>query len=230
MVLVVAQGPAALRIADSAGGGSRLLSLLRQQLPGAVHPGPLLGESDDRRSGHRRLAGVRGDRVPADGWALRLERGFWGATALTLLGAGIAIYGRSKAAATHRQATAGRWACARRRTAGRAGRSACWTVYSVLAQRWFTAGQVSQLRRTFLSSPCGRDSVAAAVLGAGAWCRAGRPAEPPSGAAAGARQPGDRGRVLHGAWRPSAWNTGDEPPWHQHRRACGRTWCRCSEC
>lgn len=68
----------------------------------------------------------------------RLERGFWGATALTLLGAGIAIAGRIKA-----QAAAG----------VPAGPSAfslqggellvvagicCWTAYSILAQRWFT--------------------------------------------------------------------------------------------
>lgn len=76
-----------------------------------------------------------------------LERGFWGATALTILGAGIAIYGRAAAATTAGSQGLGL----------RGGELlivlaiACWTVYSVLAQRWFTA-EVSQLRRTFLSS------------------------------------------------------------------------------
>ena len=81
----------------------------------------------------------------------RLERGFWGATALTLLGAGIAISGRMQAAAA----------------AGTpAGPSAfslqggellvvagicCWTVYSILAQRWFTPA-TGQLQRTWLTT------------------------------------------------------------------------------
>lgn len=81
----------------------------------------------------------------------RLERGFWGATALTLVGAGIAIAGRIKA-----QAAAGT----------PAGPSAfslqggellvvagicCWTAYSILAQRWFTA-TTGQLQRTWLTT------------------------------------------------------------------------------
>jgi len=81
----------------------------------------------------------------------RLERGFWGATALTLLGAGIAIAGRIKA-----QAAAG----------VPAGPSAfslqggellvvagicCWTAYSILAQRWFTPA-TGQLQRTWLTT------------------------------------------------------------------------------
>lgn len=75
----------------------------------------------------------------------RLERGFWGATVLTLLGAGIAMMGR----------------------AGNGGLGAApslrggevlvvlgicsWTVYSILAQRWFSPG-TPQLRRTFLTT------------------------------------------------------------------------------
>ena len=79
----------------------------------------------------------------------RLERGFWGATVLTLVGAGIAISGR-----------------AARRHARRRARSAfslqggeilvvlgicSWTAYSILAQRWFEPG-TPQLRRTFLTT------------------------------------------------------------------------------
>ncbi len=88
----------------------------------------------------------------------RLERGFWGATVLTLIGAGIAVAGRAKAAA----ATAA--------AAGTAGTTAaspafslqggvllvvlaicCWTAYSILAQRWFMPG-TSQLQRTYLTT------------------------------------------------------------------------------
>lgn len=81
----------------------------------------------------------------------RLERGFWGATVLTLIGAGIAIAGRIKA-----QAAAG----------APPGPSAfslqggellvvagicCWTAYSILAQRWFTPA-TGQLQRTWLTT------------------------------------------------------------------------------
>jgi drug/metabolite transporter (DMT)-like permease len=79
----------------------------------------------------------------------RLERGFWGATALTLIGAGIAIGGRSRLL-----------------TPGAPAGSAfslqggellvvlgicSWTAYSILAQRWFAA-DTPQLRRTYLTT------------------------------------------------------------------------------
>ena len=73
----------------------------------------------------------------------RLEKGFWGATLLTLIGAGIAIVGRANSTSEG---------------AGFKGGEilivfslASWTVYSILAQRWFST-EVSALRRTYLSS------------------------------------------------------------------------------
>ena len=69
----------------------------------------------------------------------RLERGFWGATALTLLGTGIALMGRPDT-----------------RLGWRGGELlvvvalGCWAVYTVLTQRWFSA-DVPQLRRTYLA-------------------------------------------------------------------------------
>ena len=79
----------------------------------------------------------------------RLERGFWGATALTLLGAGIAIWGQARAGIgvgrdTGRAFTGG---CALLVVLG----ICSWTAYSILAQRWFEAG-TPQLRRTFLTT------------------------------------------------------------------------------
>lgn len=73
----------------------------------------------------------------------RLERGFAGACALTLLGAGIAIYGRATASGGGIDLRGGEVftllsIC-------------CWTIYSILAQRWFPAS-VSQLRRTYLTT------------------------------------------------------------------------------
>ena len=74
----------------------------------------------------------------------RLERGFWGATTLTLLGAGIAITGRVRAAGAEGLAFKGGeimvvlGICS-------------WTAYSILAQRWFAPG-TPQLRRTFLTT------------------------------------------------------------------------------
>jgi drug/metabolite transporter (DMT)-like permease len=80
----------------------------------------------------------------------RLERGFWGATALTLIGAGIAIAGRARAAPAADAATGA--------TFGLHGGElmvvlaiASWTVYSILAQRWFERG-TPQLRRTYLTT------------------------------------------------------------------------------
>ncbi len=81
----------------------------------------------------------------------RLERGFWGATTLTLIGAGIAIWGRARAAVPSLEAPTG------------AGFSlfggellvvlgiCSWTAYSILAQRWF-APSTPQLRRTYLTT------------------------------------------------------------------------------
>jgi drug/metabolite transporter (DMT)-like permease len=77
----------------------------------------------------------------------RLQRGFWGATALTLLGAGIAIQGRLRAGGGSGIAVG----------AGHGGEVlvvlaiASWTAYSILAQRWF-APAVPQLRRTWLTT------------------------------------------------------------------------------
>jgi drug/metabolite transporter (DMT)-like permease len=73
----------------------------------------------------------------------RLARGFLGATLLTLLGAGIAIAGRAQ--------TAGAGVGLQGGEPLLIGSIVCWTVYSILAQRWFEPG-TPQLRRTFLSS------------------------------------------------------------------------------
>jgi len=78
----------------------------------------------------------------------RLERGFWGATVLTLLGAGIAISGRAGGVGPEGVAAA---------FSLRGGEilvvlGICsWTAYSILAQRWFEAS-TPQLRRTFLTT------------------------------------------------------------------------------
>jgi drug/metabolite transporter (DMT)-like permease len=71
----------------------------------------------------------------------RLAKGFAGATLLTVIGAGIAIAGRADGQGL-------------RLTGGEpllVASIASWTVYSILAQRWFAPG-VPQLRRTFLSA------------------------------------------------------------------------------
>jgi drug/metabolite transporter (DMT)-like permease len=73
----------------------------------------------------------------------RLERGFWGATLLTLIGAGIAISGRARATGSAFHLQGGEvlvvlGIC-------------CWTAYSILAQRWF-APSTPQLRRTYLTT------------------------------------------------------------------------------
>jgi drug/metabolite transporter (DMT)-like permease len=78
----------------------------------------------------------------------RLERGFWGATVLTLIGAGIAISGRAGAVSPDGMQVA---------FSLRGGEilvvlGICsWTAYSILAQRWFEPG-TPQLRRTFLTT------------------------------------------------------------------------------
>lgn len=71
------------------------------------------------------------------------ERGFWGATALTLLGAGIAIHGKASAVGQGLGFRGGELLLVLS--------IVTWTVYSILAQRWFTP-DTSQLRRTYLTT------------------------------------------------------------------------------
>lgn len=73
----------------------------------------------------------------------RLAPGFWGATLLTLVGAGIAIQGRAEATGQAFRIGGGEVLVVLS--------IGCWTAYSILAQRWFPA-EVPQLRRTFLST------------------------------------------------------------------------------
>lgn len=79
----------------------------------------------------------------------KLEKGFWGAALLTIVGAGIAIYGRSE------QST--QWLALQGGEMLIVLSIAAWTAYSILSQRWFPA-KVPQLQRTFLTSlgsiPC----------------------------------------------------------------------------
>lgn len=77
----------------------------------------------------------------------RLERGFWGATALTLLGAGIAVGGRARAGVAAVGAPSGPLGGEVLVVLG----ICSWTVYSILAQRWFKPG-TPQLRRTYLTT------------------------------------------------------------------------------
>ncbi len=78
----------------------------------------------------------------------RLERGFWGATVLTLLGAGIAISGRARAVTPD----GGQVAFSLQGGEILVVLGICsWTAYSILAQRWFEPG-TPQLRRTFLTT------------------------------------------------------------------------------
>jgi drug/metabolite transporter (DMT)-like permease len=72
-----------------------------------------------------------------------LARGFWPATALTVLGAGVAVWGRASAAGTGLHVGGGEVLIV--------ASIVCWTVYSILAQRWF-APDVPQLRRTWLTA------------------------------------------------------------------------------
>ena len=87
----------------------------------------------------------------------RLERGFWGATALTLVGAAIAVQGRARAGAGAGAGIAGRDAAAGAANVLQGGEllvvlAICsWTAYSILAQRWF-APETPQLRRTYLTT------------------------------------------------------------------------------
>lgn len=72
-----------------------------------------------------------------------LARGFWGATALTLGGGAIAIAGRAQATGQALGLGGGELLVV--------GSIVSWTVYSLLAQRWFAA-DTPQLRRTWLST------------------------------------------------------------------------------
>ena len=81
----------------------------------------------------------------------RLERGFWGATLLTLLGAGIAISGRAQALAAAGGAAAAPAFSLQGGELMVVASICSWTAYSILAQRWFPPA-TSQLRRTFLTT------------------------------------------------------------------------------
>ena len=81
----------------------------------------------------------------------RLERGFWGATLLTLLGAGIAISGRAQALAAAGGAAAAPALSLQGGELMVVASICSWTAYSILAQRWFPPA-TSQLRRTFLTT------------------------------------------------------------------------------
>ena len=71
----------------------------------------------------------------------RLEKGFWGAALLTLAGAGMAIYGRA--------GSTGQTVALQGGEIPLVLGMACWTVYSILSQRWFKP-ETPQLQRTFL--------------------------------------------------------------------------------
>ncbi len=78
-----------------------------------------------------------------------LEKGFWGAAALTLLGAGIAVWGRASATGQGLALQGGEPLILLSMV--------CWTLYSIWSQRWFDSA-VPQLRRTY-----------AALLGSTLW-------------------------------------------------------------
>ena len=78
-----------------------------------------------------------------------LENGFWGAAALTVIGTGIAIYGRASSQGQGLQLQGGELLIVLS--------YACWNLYSICAQRWF-APDIAQVRRTY-----------AAMAGAVAW-------------------------------------------------------------
>ena len=72
----------------------------------------------------------------------RLEPGFWGAAVLTLLGGGLAVWGRAS--------TSGQGLVLQGGEPLIVLSTVCWTLYSVYSQRWFDP-RVPQLRRTFAS-------------------------------------------------------------------------------
>jgi drug/metabolite transporter (DMT)-like permease len=79
----------------------------------------------------------------------KLEKGFWGAALLTMIGASIAIYGRSERNDQGLMLEGGEILIVLS--------IAAWTAYSILSQRWFPT-DVPQLQRTFLTTlgsiPC----------------------------------------------------------------------------
>lgn len=81
----------------------------------------------------------------------RLERGFWGATALTLIGAGIAIGGRAQAGIASGSGPGGAAFSLQGGELLVVLGICSWTAYSILAQRWF-APSTPQLRRTYLTT------------------------------------------------------------------------------
>ena len=72
-----------------------------------------------------------------------LEPGFWGGATLTLLGGGIAIYGRASGTGEGLSLQGGEPMI----IIG----FVCWTLYSIYSQRWFDP-QVPQLQRTYAAS------------------------------------------------------------------------------
>ena len=139
----------------------------------------------------------------------RLERGFWGATVLTLIGAGIAIWGQARAGIGSHDPLSPRGGevlvvlgiCS-------------WTAYSILAQRWFEPG-TPQLRRTFLTTVGALPWLLLFWALARATGLAGA-AEPASGTAAAAAA-ADRRRVLHRAGHRGLEHR-RQPPGHPERR------------
>jgi len=81
----------------------------------------------------------------------RLQRGFWGATTLTLIGAGIAVSGRLRAGFADGSVASSAAFSANGGEVLVVLAICSWTVYSILAQRWFTPG-TPQLRRTYLTT------------------------------------------------------------------------------
>jgi drug/metabolite transporter (DMT)-like permease len=73
----------------------------------------------------------------------RLEKGFWGAALLTILGAGIAIWGRSGASGQGLMVGGGEPLIILSFVA--------WTAFSILSVRWFPA-ETPQMARHFLTS------------------------------------------------------------------------------
>lgn len=76
-------------------------------------------------------------------FGVRLERGFWGAMSLTVIGAGIAIWGRSGASGQGLVLQGGEPLIILSYFA--------WATYTFLSVRWFPV-EVPQLRRTYLTS------------------------------------------------------------------------------
>ncbi len=102
----------------------------------------------------------------------KLEPGFWIAAPLTLLGAGIAVYGRSLSSGQAVDIQGGEPLIV-----------LCivqWTVYSILAQRWFGPAH-GQLRRTYVASVGGLPWVFAAWATAWAIGWVGPPNLAPDG-------------------------------------------------